>query len=413
MAVSASSRSGAVLRSLARAAVAVPMLPIVVLASLAARLASVRRRRSTSLPRLIWGPVPIISIKYWSSALRDRGYESRTCVFGYYAINERADFDVHYDEFLPRGLVFEAFRPYAVFLWVLRSAEVYLCYLDGGFLQMTALRRLELPLLRLAGVRIIATPYGSDIAVPGHLGVAEAPLLRDYPEIAVQGAKVRRRVDEFTRWANVIVRNYQYGYLPRSDVLWPTLIAIDTERWRPSGPLGDADGRDGEVMVVHAPNHRHIKGTAALIDAIDQLREEGLRVRLELLERRSNEDVREAVARSDIVAEQFIAGYALFAIEGMAAGRPVLSALSWMPADVRAELTGREIPIVDADTATLLDHLGPLVRDPARRHQLGQDGRRFVIANHSYEAVGRGWQTIIERAWRSDQRGSATRPERT
>src|SRR5437763_12089731 len=104
------------------------MLPLVVLASATARLASTRPGRRERAPRLIWGPVPIISIKYWSQALRARGYESRTCVFGYYAINERADFDVHYDEFLRPGLLFEPFRPYAVFLWVLRSADVYLSF---------------------------------------------------------------------------------------------------------------------------------------------------------------------------------------------------------------------------------------------------------------------------------------------
>jgi len=53
-----------------------------------------------------------------------------------------------------------------VFLWVLRDADIYLSYFDGGFIRGTALRRLELPLLRFAGKRIIVSPYGSDIAVP-------------------------------------------------------------------------------------------------------------------------------------------------------------------------------------------------------------------------------------------------------
>jgi hypothetical protein len=343
--------------------------------------------------------VPIISIKYWSASLRARGYESRTCVTGHYAINERADFDVYYDEFLSRGLIFDPLRGYLVFLFVLRSADIYLCFFDGGFLQLTALRRLELPLLRLAGKRIIVSPYGSDIAVPGHLGVAEEPLLRDYPEIAVHGERVRRRVLGLTRWANLIVRNYQYGYLPRWDVLWPTQIAIDTEQWRSVAARSDADGHDGEVVVVHAPNHRNIKGTDGLIEVVEELRSEGLRVRLDLLERRPNAQVRIAVLSSDIVAEQFIAGYALFAIEGMAAARPVLSALDWMPEEVREDLARRELPIVDTDLITLKTNLGELVRDPLRRRILGEEGRRFVLEHHSYEAVGSVWEAIIEHVW--------------
>jgi glycosyltransferase involved in cell wall biosynthesis len=383
-----------------RAVVAVPMAPLIVCAALLARVSAGPRRHARRRPRLIWGPVPIISIKYWSQSLRERGWDSRTCVYGFYAINERADFDHHYEDFLPAGLAFEAFRPYAVFLWVLRTADVYLSFFDGGFLSMTALRRLELPLLRLAGMSMIVSPYGSDIAVPGHIGVAEERLLRDYPEIARNGERVRRRVDTFARWADLIVRNYQYGYMPRWDVLWPTQIAIDAEHWRPApGEPGTSDGHAGEVVVVHAPNHRHIKGTDDLIATIDELRAEGLPVRLDLIEKRPNSEVRSAVMRCDIVAEQFIAGYALFGIEGMAVARPVLSALAWMAPEVRSNLELRGLPIVDTELANLKDNLRALVEDPARRHALGIAGRAFVEHHHSYEAVGKVWAGLIEHVW--------------
>ena len=345
----------------------------------------------------------MIAIKYWSHSLRALGYESRTCVFNHYAINERADFDTYYDEFLPAGIIFDPLRGYAVFLWVLRNFDVYLAYFDGGFMRGTALRRLELPLLRLAGKKIIVSPYGGDIAVPGHLGVAEQRLLEDYPSIARDGEQVRRRVLEFARWANLVIRNYQYGFMPRADILWPTQIAIDSDLWQAEPAASDADGHNGEVVVVHAPNHRRIKGSDGLIEAVDRLAGEGLQVRLELLERRPNDEIRAAITRADIVADQFIAGYALFAIEGMAASRPVLSALSWLPEDVRAVLDARGLPIVDADLETLEAQLRRLIEDPARRRALGQAGRRFVIDNHSYAAVGTEWDRLIRSVWAGER----------
>lgn len=396
-------------RALVRGIVAVPMLPLLAVAAAISRLDTRRRRQRGERPRLMWGPVPIIMIKYWSQALREHGFDSRTCVFDVYAINSREDFDVHYDEFLPRGVVFEPLRPYAVFLWMLRITDIYLCYFDGGFLQGTAMRWLELPLLRLAGKQIVVSPYGSDTAVPGHLGVAEQPLLHDYPQIAAEGEAVRRRVDHFTRWANLVIRNYQYGYLPRWDVVWPTQLAIDADQWRSTAPPSGGNGRDGdEVVVVHAPNHRHIKGTAALIEAVDSLRSEGLGVRLELLERRPNSEVHTAVGSCDIVAEQFIIGYALFAIEGMAAGRPVLSAISSMAPEVKESLRRGGLPIVDADRDTLLERLRELVEDPGRRRALGEAGRRFVLEHHSYGAVGERWAEIIGRVWRGETPPVAT-----
>jgi glycosyltransferase involved in cell wall biosynthesis len=151
-------------------------------------------------------------------------------------------------------------------------------------------------------------------------------------------------------------------------------------------------------VVLHAPNHRAIKGTEHLLAAIRDLQAEGLRIRLELLEKRSNEEVRETMRSSDIVVEQLIAGYALFGIEGMAAGKPVLSNLSWVPPEMRNEPL-EECPIVDAGEATLRENLRALAEDPARRRALGQAGREFVMRYHSLEAMGRDWQTIIDHVW--------------
>lgn len=390
-------------RRFVRGVVAIPGLPLLVVAALLARGDTWRRRRQGALPRLVWGPTPIISIKYWSAALSARGFVSKTCVSSHYSIHQRSDFDHYHDTFLPNVVVFDPLRAYVVFLWSIAVADIYMSFFDGGFLRGTALRRLELPLLRLAGKSIIVSPYGGDIAVPGHLGVAEQPLLADYPSIAVNGARVRRRVLEFARWADLIVRNLQYGFLPRWDVVWPTMVALDTAEWASLEPLSEGDGETGEVVVVHAPNHRHIKGTNELIGAIEQLQRDGLRVRLNLLEGRPNEEVRAGVQHADIVAEQFIAGYGLFAIEGMSAGRPVLSALSWLDADLLDNLHRRGCPIVDTDLASLEENLRSLITDPARRRAIGRASRAFALEQHSYDAAGRSWEAIIRSVWNGDR----------
>lgn len=375
---------------------AIALVPI----AIAARIeGSVRRCRGRK-PRLVWGPVPLISIKFWSAGMRRLGYESRTLVESVSTINVREDFDLHRTEFLKPGRFANLALDYYVFAWAMRNADVHLCFLDGGFMRATHLRRLEAPLLRLAGRKIVCSPYGGDCAVPGHLGPTEEALLRDYPVIREYAERTRERVDYFVRWADLIVRNYQNGYVPRGDVIWPTQLAIDTDEWRSTEPLGEGDGDgDPEVVVLHAPNHRHVKGTSSLLDAVEQLRGEGLNVGLELIERRPNSEVREAMERADIVADQFIAGYAMFAIEGLAAGRPVMSALSGMPAEVRESGALDDCPIVDANVENVTEELRRLVTDPGLRRRLGAEGREFALHRHSEQAVGRDWEAILKHVW--------------
>jgi len=378
---------------------AIPALPVLVLLALVQRAASVARRRRGLRPRLLWGPSPIISIKYWSAAMRTLGYWSATCVEDVYAIYSRADFDRLRADFGPRGAWFEPWRDFLVFAWALRRADVLLMFFHGGFLHNTALHWFELPLLHLAGKRVVVSPYGSDIAVPGHLGVWEQAMLADYPDTAARAPQVRRRVDHLSRHADVIIRNVNPGYQPRWDVLWPNQFAIDVDAWAPAGDKGRADGRDGEVVVVHAPNHRTLKGTAHVIAAVDALTAEGLNVRLELLERRPNHEVRAALHGADILAEQFLAAYAMLAVEGLASGTPVLAHLSFLPPALLEHPVVRECPIIDASIETLTDELRRLVTDPELRLRLGRQSREFAVRHHSYAALGAVWAEIVEAAW--------------
>jgi glycosyltransferase involved in cell wall biosynthesis len=362
-------------------------------------------------PRLVWGPIPLISIKYWSAALRARGYPSLTLVSFVPRINVRGDFDRHTDEFLGPGGLSALARPYAVFAWLLVKADILFSFLDGGFLLETPLEEVEGRLLKLAGIKLVSFPYGSDIAVPGHIGAAEEGLLRDYPEFVERAERTRARVDWFCRWSDVVIRNYQFGYLPRWDVVWPTMLAIDTDEWAGERPPG-GDRPSREVVVVHAPNHRHVKATDALIRAVADLEREGLRVRLNLIEGRPNEEVKQAVFAADVLADQFVAGYAMFAIEGLSAGKPVLSALGGMPAEVRMTQALQDCPILDTSVDNLKENLTRLAQDPGLRRKLGEAGRNFSLDYHSLPAVGGSWETILDHLWRGAPLPPALPPER-
>lgn len=382
--------------ALVKALAAVPAAPVLVVLAAATRPARSRRRRAGIRPRVAWGPVPIISICNWSRGLRARGFETTTYAAEVFSINRREDFDVLRDELRPRGLWFEPWRDMQLFARVLREADLVVAFFDGGFLRYTALRRLESALLRLAGMPLIVTHYGGDAAVPGHLAAWEQAMRIDYPDLVARGPQIRARVDRLSRHADLVVRNLNPGYLPRWDVLWPAQYAIDTSavEWREG-----ADARSGPVTVLHAPNHRAIKGTEHVLRAIDELRAEGLDVRLELIEGKPNAEVRSALARADVLVDQLLVGYGLFAVEGMASGLPVISRTGWMPDEVARHPAMRELPIVDADVETVTERLRELASDPQRRARLGAEGRRFVERWHSEQAAGEAWEELIDAVW--------------
>ena len=368
--------------------------------ALSERARTALRRRRGARPRLIWGPVPIVSLRYWSEAMRRAGYQSMTCVTGTYAINERKDFDVYRDEFSGNSALSARLCDYRFFAWTLRRGDVFIRFFDGGFLRWTPLQWCEAPLLRLAGKELIVSPYGSDIAVAGELGKLEEPLFADYPSLREQSPVTRRWVEHSSRWATLRVRHHQPGYLPRYDATLPNHFAIDFDEFGEEPSYSEADGGDEPVTVLHAPNHRHIKGSKHFIRAVEELREEGLAVELQLIQRRPNSEVRAMLAGADIAADQLLSpGYAMFSIEAMAAGRPVLNNIRTLPADLLATEVLEACPAVDTDPARVKDELRSLVQDPDRRREIGLAGREFVRRFHSIDALGREWEALVMHVW--------------
>jgi hypothetical protein len=363
------------------------------------RLGAAGTHHDGVLPRVVWGPTPLINIKYWSQALRQQGISSTTFVYAVYPAFKREDFDHHLDEIGPRSARLRFLAPYFAFAWCLRNADVFAFFFDGGYLASTPLRWFECQLIRLAGKQTLLMAYGSDIAVPGTLGAVEDAVYESYPELRARGSDIRRRVDYFSRHADFVVRCMQAGFAPRHDLIWPNYLAIDADVWKPVAAASGADGRSQEVVIVHPSNHRHIKGTEHLIAAVDQLRTEGLRLRLEVIEGRPNDEVHAAMAAADIVGEQFIGGYGLTAVEAMSLARPVLSNLAWLGNEFWEGTCLRECPIVSVTPETLKSELRTLVSDPARRERAGRAGRDYVMRYHSTEAVGKIWASILRHMW--------------
>jgi glycosyltransferase involved in cell wall biosynthesis len=176
-------------------------------------------------------------------------------------------------------------------------------------------------------------------------------------------------------------------------------LGIDADSWKPLDRADTADARESEVVIVHPTNHRSIKGTDFLVKAVKELVDEGLHVRLEIMQGRSNEEVKSAMAAADMVAEQFIAGYGLTGVEAMALGRPVLSNLTWLGQEFLTDTFIRECPIVNTTPQTLKDDVRRLAVDPELRGRLGRAGRDYVLKYHSAEAVGRIWKSILRHVW--------------
>ena len=391
------------LRPLVTGCLAALAAPFLVLAAMAARLF---RRPQGAKPRTVWGPIPNLGIIYMSRALAGAGYPSESWVYAGDPLVGAERFDRAFQLFPGSNLVSRHFNAYCCFLTVLFRFDLAMFWLAGGFLLETPWIFGEMRLLRLAGIKTVFMPFGSDIAIAEYLGpVREKSLIYD-PSLPARAEAVRRKVDFFCRHGDFIIRNVTTGYVPRCDAFIPNVLAIDIE---PPPPYEEGP----ELVVLHASNHRLLKGTNEVIAAVEDLRAEGLPVRLQLIEKQPNHVVRAALRACDIVADQFVYGYAMFGIEGMAAGKPVMTHLRWMYPEVIAATCYGECPALETGVADIKDNLRRLVLDPALRRRLGQASLAYARKYHSFDAVGAIYAAVVEHVWNGRPLPAGLKPIRT
>lgn len=354
------------------------------------------RRKLHIKPRIIWGPTPIINIATNAAADRLTGYRSDTLVYETYYITGEFTYSME-------AHMQKKFGPYviplAVFLWSCLRYDIFQFFFDGGFLGRTPFRQYELPYLKWIGKKIVVSTYGADVRVESiteALGKYHGCM---YCKVRGKGCicdpeRAERNIQHISKYAHALLSMGDMNeYVPgsRKDIFF---WAIDTSQI----PFVGQPDTDDPILVLHAPNHPDYKGTCHLEEAIEALRREGLNVELLLVQKVPNKEALDIYKKAHIVAEQFLIGwYGYFAVEAMALGKPVITYIR-KPQEYLPK--GIQCPVINADPDSLKDALRTLIKDPALRQTLGEQGRRYVEEVHSFQTIGHQMHSLYQELWK-------------
>jgi glycosyltransferase involved in cell wall biosynthesis len=341
------------------------------------------------------GPEPLINNLYHKRALQLYGYSAETFVSSVYFIT--SDFDIRGDLILGGRLAL--LRPYYLFLRSLFRYRMLYIYFNGGPLMVRPVMwRLEPLLYRMAGLRVVVMPYGGDVqdmSRSPNLSFKHA-LSVDYPDHGLRRRRIARQIDLWTCHADHVISGVEWvDYMYHWDTLMLGHFSIDTSRYQ--DPEEAREGA-GALRILHAPNHTAIKGTRFFVEAVEELRAEGVDVELVMLQGVPNEEILRAVAGADLIADQLVVGwYAMFALEALSLGKPVLCYLRPDLLDLyeRAGLVKREeIPIINCDPSTVKATIRAIALDRTLLDGLPERGRAFVEKHHSLRTIGATFDRI-------------------
>lgn len=193
----------------------------------------------------------------------------------------------------------------------------------------------------------------------------------------------------------------------------PLSFAVDPEFWRPElgqmVPVPDLwrePKADGEILIYHSVGNYemrtrqgvNVKGTGAVVAAIDRLKAEGHPVRLLFRKDVPSVDNRWMLAQADIIVDQLNYGrYGATAREGMMLGRPVVGRVNKVEArGLPAVRAIAECPIVDASEETIYEVLRRLVMDSGERSRIGAVSRAHAMRWWSKDVLAERYERVYD-----------------
>jgi hypothetical protein len=200
----------------------------------------------------------------------------------------------------------------------------------------------------------------------------------------------RQRLFATCGFACILRKFEMLPYLDKRYFPSPYLMMSPTflEDYEPKYP----DPEKRRPVVVHLPSHKGLKGTEAVLAAVERLKGTHL-FEFRLIHGVERSRAQAMMREADIVLDQFIIGeFGNTTTEAMALGKPTFcymlpSVLPYYPPD---------LPIVNANPDNLAEVLGPLIRDGPRRHDLGRRSRAYVEKHHDAHQLARDLIGIYE-----------------
>jgi hypothetical protein len=271
-------------------------------------------------------------------------------------------------------------------LRAIRAHDLIHFYFGPSFLP----RQLDAQWLPRLGKRVVIEFLGSDVRMPSVEARRNPNYVWRDVENDVRATRLMQRWSEVTQ-GHVVVCDHSLDVFlePHFPHIHVVGQRVDMRPLHPAPP----DPQARRMRVVHSPTDRAAKGTefvrratAELVDAgapIDYIEVHGL----------PHQDALEIYRSADLIVDQLCSGsHGVFAAEAMSLAKPVVCYL--LP-EIEAAYPP-DIPIINANPATLKEVLSEWMDQPRERHERGLASRAYAERVHDHRAVARRLLEVYE-----------------
>jgi glycosyltransferase involved in cell wall biosynthesis len=337
------------------------------------------------MKKVFYGPIDLGLNQIFKEEMQKQGYNVTTCNFV-----EHKNFGWKNDIELKINKMGFLEASNRVFNNFIKSLNYDIYHFKFG--QSLLPWNLDLPILKILGKKIVMSYHGLDIRQLNRFKKDK------FNQIMVE----KIGYSFFDEFKKTIRHHWIKNWVDIITVSTPDLLefAKEAEFVPEMAPLDRVQRNENLkpknsnlITILHAPSHRGIKGTEYIIKSVNKLKREKFSVELLLAENIPADRMSEYFQKADIVIDQLLIGsYGVVTIEATLAKKPVIC---YIRNDLR-RFYPDDLPVLTASPDTLENVLRDLIKDKARRKEVGQDSFGFVKIFHNPEILSKKWGKIYK-----------------
>ena len=261
---------------------------------------------------------------------------------------------------------------------------------------------IDLPILKLLGKTVISNlSFGSETRPPyldGFTNYNNKLGSYDYLQIAKSSNRKCKLTRFHQKHCSFVIGSptstSQYANKPfiNSFILgFPVKINKNLDKLNASFP------NQSQTLIVHAPSHHKGKGTQEILRAIDNLKNKGHSISLNLLEGRTNQEVIKAIKECDLVVDQIYSDTPMagFASEAASYGKP--SIVGGYGFTYLKNVIDQEFwpPVKECLPDDIENALEDLIVDKDQRLELGSRAKKYISKKKSSKVIAKYFDSLI------------------
>ena len=326
-------------------------------------------------------------------ALRDIGVDARGLVIAGHPIHDSRGLEVLPDVAAPMKSLTGVLRRIPIWRSVLAAIK-WADVVHWHFSSRVIPKNVDLMYTKFLNKARIVEFCGSDIRIP-EIASADnsyiARMYKEHPEPWMSDNHSRQVQLRFAKFGfeclfrHIELESYiQKDLFPKPYRTEARLILSEFEQSYP-------DPCKKRPLIVHAPSKKWVKGTDAVLRAVEELRTK-YEFDFQLIHSVERPKALEIIRNCDIMLDQFVIGeHGVAAIEAMAFGKPTICY-------IKPSLVQKfpDLPIVNANQENLAEVISSLLKDGQRRYEIGRLSRTYVEKYHDAHKIARKLVAMYE-----------------